>query len=135
MQTGKPIVGRLITEIFRILYSVEPALIRDDKNYLQDVEEPIKAFLENPANACSDGTLLKDHILFIVVCYGLPKTTVATYGIARGITDLLPNFGAIINFGQRLQLMYYDVEAVAGIAPRPHKFINRFKPLPLVVVP
>ncbi|MDL2124138.1 MAG: hypothetical protein LWX51_13925 [Deltaproteobacteria bacterium] len=101
-----------------------PDKIRDDKNYLQDVEKPIKAFLENPANARPDGILLKDHILFIVVCYGLPKTTVATYGIARGITDLLPNFGAIIDFGQRLQLMYYDVEAVAGIAPRPHKFIH-----------
>lgn len=101
-----------------------PDKIRDDKNYLEDVEKPIKAFLENPANVRSDGTLLKDHILFIVVCYGLPKTTVATYGIARGITDLLPNFGAIIDFGQRLQLMYYDVEAVAGIAPRPHKFIH-----------
>ena len=102
-----------------------PDKIRDDKNYLQDVEEPIKAFLENPANARPDGTLLKNHILFIVVCYGLPKTTVATYGIARGITDLLPNFGAIIDFGQRLQLMYYDVESVMGFTPRPHRFHNK----------
>ncbi len=96
--------------------------VRDDRNYLEDVEAPVKAFLEDPANARPDGTLLKDHILFIVVCYGLPKTAAATYGIARGVTDRLADHGAAISLEQRLQLLYYDVEGALGFSPRPHRF-------------
>ncbi len=95
---------------------------RDDQNYLDDIENQVKKFLEDPKNARSDGTLLKDHILFIVVCYGLPRTTVAPYGIARGITDSMNNYGAIISLEQRLQLMYYDVNAVMGTQPQPQRF-------------
>jgi hypothetical protein len=99
--------------------------VRDDRNFLEDVALPVKAFLEDPANARPDGTLLKDHILFIVVSYGLPRTATATYGIARGITDKQNNFGSIIDFGQRLQLLYYDEEKVMGTAPKPYRFAGK----------
>ena len=99
--------------------------VRDDQNYLEDIELPLKAFLENPENARPDGTLLKDHILFIVVAYGLPRTASAPYGIARGITEQLNNFGTMIDFGQRLQLLYYDVEKVMGATPKSHRFASK----------
>ncbi len=99
--------------------------VRDDRNYLEDVEQPVKAFLEDPANALPDGTLLRDHVLFIVVCYGLPRTTVATYGIARGVTDKPKDHGAAVSLEQRLQLLYYDVEGALGFAPRPHRFTSK----------
>jgi hypothetical protein len=99
-----------------------PDGIRDDQNYLDDVASPVKEFLDNPNHARPDGTLLRDHVLFIVVCYGLPKTAAATYGIARGIDDRPSNHGAAIDLGQRLQLLYYDVEGALGFAPRPHRF-------------
>jgi hypothetical protein len=99
--------------------------VRDDRNYLEDVEQPLKAFLEDPANARPDGTLLKDHILYIVVCYGLPRTAISTWGIACGITDYLPNHGAIIDFGQRLQLLYYNEARVMGVEPKPHRFTGK----------
>ena len=99
-----------------------PDNTRDDKNYLEYVETPIKNFLENPANALEDGRLLKDHILYFVISYGLPRTCIATYGIERGITSSPNNFGTMIDFGQRLQLMYYDFDQVVGTTPRPYKF-------------
>lgn len=99
--------------------------VRDDQHFLEDVALPVKAFLEDPANARPDGTLLKDHILFIVVGYGLPRTSVATYGISRGVTNRLSDHGGIIDFGQRLQLLYYDEEKVMGTAPRPHRFAGK----------
>ncbi len=99
-----------------------PDGVRDDRNYLEDVEQPLKAFLEDPANARPDGTLLKDHVLFLVVCYGLPKTAAATFGVARGITGRRANYGAAIALEQRLQLVYYDVEGARGFAPRPMRF-------------
>jgi len=102
-----------------------PDSSRDDEHYLEDIEDQVKKFLEAPENARPDGTLLKDHILFLVVCYGLPRTTVAPYGIARGITEILRNYGAIISLEQRLQLMYYDVDAVMGTAPQPKKFRSK----------
>jgi hypothetical protein len=82
--------------------------VRDDQNYLDCVEKPIKTFLEDPVNARPDGTLLKDHVLYFVVCYGLPRTVAAPFGIATGINDQLRDFGSHIDFGQRLQIMYYD---------------------------
>ncbi len=89
-----------------------PDGVRDDQNYLDCVENPIKMFLEDPANARPDGTLLKDHILYFVVCYGLPRTVSAPFGIATGINNILSDFGTNIDFGQRLQIMYYDFEQV-----------------------
>lgn len=99
--------------------------VRDDQHFLDDVAVPVKAFLEDPAHARPDGTLLKDHILFIVVSYGLPRTATATYGIARGVTNQLNDHGAIIDFGQRLQLLYYDEEQVMGTTPKPHHFAGK----------
>jgi len=95
---------------------------RDDQHFLDDVAAPVKAFLEDSRNARDDGTLLKDHILFMVVCYGLPRTAVAPCGIARGITNQINNFGSIIDFGQRLQLLYYDLDSVAGRKVKAQKF-------------
>lgn len=86
--------------------------VRDDQDYLDLVEQPIKDFLEDPNNARPDGTLLKDHILFFVICYGLPKTVTAPFGIAVGITEKHNNYGVNIDFGQRLQLMFYDLDDI-----------------------
>ncbi|MFO7802921.1 MAG: hypothetical protein R6V55_11560, partial [Desulfovermiculus sp.] len=102
-----------------------PDKVRDDKNYLKLIENPVKAFLEDPDNALPDGTLLKDHILFFVIAYGLPRTCIAPFGIERGITHSGNNFGAIIDLGQRLQLMYYDLDAVMGTTPRPYRFESK----------
>ncbi|MFP4056479.1 MAG: hypothetical protein ACLF0G_06395 [Candidatus Brocadiia bacterium] len=62
-----------------------PDGIRDDGNYLADIATPVKAFLEDPANRLPDGTPLRDHILYIVACYGLPKQVEASFGVARGV--------------------------------------------------
>lgn len=98
---------------------------RDDQHFLEDVAQPLKAFLEDPANARFDGTPLKDHILYIVVAHGLPRTAAAPYGISRGVTNRLTDHGSIIDFGQRLQLLYYDEEAVMGTTPKPHRFAGK----------
>ncbi len=99
--------------------------VPDDRNFEEDVAEPVRRFLEDPANARPDGTLLKDHVLFLVVCYGLPKTAAATYGIARGVTASRGDHGPAVSLEQRLQLLYYDVEGALGFAPRPHRFNGR----------
>lgn len=96
--------------------------IRDDQNYLDVVETPIKAFLEDPANARPDGTLLKDHVLYIVVCHGLPRTVSAPYGIATGIGLQLRDYGSAIDSCQRLQLMYYDFESLHRNEVQPMRF-------------
>jgi hypothetical protein len=102
-----------------------PDGVRDDQNYLDCVEKPIKTFLEDPANARPDGTLLKDHILYFVVCFGLPRTVAAPFGIATGITDQLHDFGSHIDFGQRLQIMYYDLEQLHRDQVRPMRLDQR----------
>ncbi|GAB4260207.1 MULTISPECIES: hypothetical protein [Deferrisoma] len=102
-----------------------PDGVRDDRNFEEDAAEPVRRFLEDPANARPDGTLLKDHVLFLVVCYGLPKTAAATYGIARGVTAARSDHGAAVSLEQRLQLLYYDVEGALGFVPRPHRFADR----------
>lgn len=98
---------------------------RDDRNFLEDVANPVKTFLEDPQNARPGGTLLKDHILYMVVCYGLPCTAVAPCGIARGITERAGNYGAIIDFGQRLQLLYYDLDKVMGTQLRGYRYAGK----------
>ncbi len=92
--------------------------VRDDQNYLDDVESQVKAFLEDRRNARPDGTLLKDHVLFLVTCWGLPRAAAATYGVARGITEAKGNHGPTIALDQRLQVMYYDLEGALGFVPR-----------------
>ncbi|NLW81394.1 MAG: hypothetical protein GXY42_06940 [Desulfovibrionales bacterium] len=102
-----------------------PDGVRDDQNYLDCVENPVKAFLEDPANALSDGTLLRDHILYFVVCYGLPHTVAAPLGIATGINDQLRDFGSHIDFGQRLQIMYYNLEQLHSHQVQPLRLDQR----------
>jgi hypothetical protein len=104
-----------------------PDGVRDDQNYLDCVENPIKAFLEDPANARPDGTLLRDHILYFVVCYGLPRTVSAPFGIATGINDQLRDFGSHIDFGQRLQIMYYDFDQLHRNQVQPQRLDRRAK--------
>lgn len=98
-----------------------PDNIRDDQNYLDCVELPVKKFLEDPANARPDGTLLKDHILYIVAGYGLPRTMASCYGIAVGINEKPRDFGSHIDPGQRLQLMYFDMDQIHGFQVVPQR--------------
>ncbi len=86
-----------------------PDGIRDDANYLADVEQPIKQFLEDPANALPDGTLLRDHILYFAICYGLPKQVESLYGIARGVRGRCGWGDAGSALEARLQLLYHNV--------------------------
>lgn len=99
-----------------------PDGVRDDRNYLDDVESQVKAFLEDLKNALPDGALLKDHVLFLVPVWGLPRAARATYGIARGVTAARSDHGPVIALDQRLQLLSYDVEGALGFAPRTHRF-------------
>ena len=86
--------------------------VRDDKNYLEDIELQVKDFLEDPKNATADGTLLKDHILYIVVCHGLPKVVTSIYGVGRGTGESLGDFGNGSSLQQRLMLAYLDPPAI-----------------------
>jgi len=99
-----------------------PDGVQDDQNSLDCVEGPVKAFLEDPAHARPDGTLLKDHILYFVVAYGLPRTVQAPLGIACGINDKLRDHGSFIDLGQRLQIMYYDVDSLHREQVQPMRF-------------
>ncbi|NQT88697.1 hypothetical protein HQ560_18165 [bacterium] len=83
--------------------------VRDDGNYLEDIEQPIKAFLEALANRRPDGALLRDHIVYIVACYGLPKQVEATYGVARGVRGNAGGGDDGSALEQRLALAYFDV--------------------------
>lgn len=86
-----------------------PDGIRDDAVYLRTIEEPIKAFLESTRTA--DGTLLKDHILYIVVVHGLPLQVRSFYGIERGTQSSMrrgPDHGAGSALTQRIRMLYYN---------------------------
>ena len=82
--------------------------IVDEKHFQEDVAIPVKQFLEDPANALSDETLLKDHILYIVICHGLPFSCEGVLGIERGVTPSPGNHGDLGSLEQRLQTLYYD---------------------------
>ena len=84
--------------------------IRDDKNYIDDVERQVQDFLEN--NAAADGTPLREHVLCIVVCHGLPKAVESMFGIARGATGSLGDMGDGSSLEMRLATLYYDVTQV-----------------------
>lgn len=84
-----------------------PDGIVDEKHFQEDVAIPVKAFLENPENAISDGTLLKNHILYMVVCHGLPYSSEGVFGIERGVTSWSNNHGDLGSLEQRLQTLYY----------------------------
>jgi hypothetical protein len=88
--------------------------IRDDQTYLDLIENPIKAFLENTRTA--DGKLLKDHILYIVVVRGLPLQVRSLYGIERGSPSIMrrgSDHGSGSALTQRLRMLYYDITKVA----------------------
>jgi len=85
-----------------------PDGVSDEKNFVEDVAIPIKQFFEDPANALPDGTLLKDHILYIVICHGLPFSCEGVFGIERGVTPRPADHGDLGSLEQRLQTLYYD---------------------------
>jgi len=105
--------------------------VRDDANYLDDIENPAKAFLEDPKNRLPDGTLLKDHILYFVVCYGLPKQVESLYGVRRGIPNASwVDLGEGSALEERLAVMYFDVSSRQRVLliparhdPVPHLFL------------
>jgi hypothetical protein len=80
--------------------------IVDEKHFQEDIAIPVKQFLEDPDNALPDGTLLKDHILYIVVCHGLPFSVEGVFGIERGATPT-SGYGDLGSLEQRLQTLYY----------------------------
>jgi hypothetical protein len=86
-----------------------PDGIPDDKFYQEDIAEPLKKFLEDPANKTPDGKLLKDHILYVVVSYGLPLQVKSAYGIRRGtLSGTAADSGTGSALEQRLAMLYYD---------------------------
>ncbi len=82
--------------------------IVDEKHFQEDVAIPVKRFLEDPANALPDGTLLKDHILYIVICHGLPFSCEGVLGLERGVTSRPADHGDLGSLEQRLQTLYYE---------------------------
>ena len=82
--------------------------IVDEKHFQQDVAIPVKQFLEDPDNALPDGTLLKDHILYIVICHGLPFSCEGVLGLERGVTPSPADHGDLGSLEQRLQTLFYD---------------------------
>jgi len=84
--------------------------IIDEKHFQEDVAIPVKTFLEDPKNALADGTSLKEHILYILICHGLPFSCEGVFGIERGATSAPHNHGDIGSLEQRLQTLYYGWE-------------------------
>ncbi len=99
-----------------------PDGVRDDLHYLDDIERPVKAFLEDPANV-ADGRPLKDRILCVVLCYGLPRTVSRLYGIAQtAVPDSRRDAGNLVSLCQRLESAYYDFEGVRPLRLVPARF-------------
>lgn len=86
--------------------------IADDLILREDVLTPVENFLEEPKNARPDGTLLKDHILYIVVVHGLPYSANGIFGIDHGATAHRNDHGSLASLEQRLQTMYYGWDAM-----------------------
>lgn len=99
--------------------------IRDDQHYLDDVEEQIKAFLQDPANAV-EGRSLKDHVLYIVFSWGLPRTVRRVYGLSQTARPLQGTYdaGPLVSLEQRAEMTYYDVEEVRPPVLAPFAFRN-----------
>lgn len=81
--------------------------IPDEKILEEDVLTPIRIFLESPANALPDGTLLKDYILYIVVVHGMPYAASGVFGIEHGATPRRGDHGVLTSLEQRIQTIYY----------------------------
>lgn len=84
-----------------------PDAIPDDKIFEEDVLTPVRKYLEAPANALPDGTLLKDHILYIVVVHGIPYAANGVFGLDHGVTSSWGEHGSLTSVEQRLQTLYY----------------------------
>jgi len=114
-----------------------PDGIPDDKNYLEDVAGPVKAFLEDPKNAVN-GTLLKDHILYIVLSYGFPRTVTRFYGIRQtAVPTSMPDSGFLVSLNQRVETLYYDFEAAEppSLMPVHFGYRGRIKDKPGLFLP
>ncbi|VAV82266.1 hypothetical protein MNBD_DELTA01-185 [hydrothermal vent metagenome] len=85
-----------------------PDGVADDKILEEDVLNPVRKFLEDPANALPGGVQLKDHILYIVVVRGMPFSASGVFGIERGATSRRGDHGSRGSLEQRLQTLYYD---------------------------
>lgn len=84
-----------------------PDGISDELHFQEDIAIPVKEFLENSGNKLPDGKLLKDHILYIVVCHGMPFSAEGVFGIERGVTPAQNDHGDLGSMEQRLQTLYY----------------------------
>ena len=82
--------------------------VPDDKITQEDILEPIRKYLEDPKNALPDGTLLRDHILYIVIVHGMPYAVQGVFGIDHGVTANRGDHGSFCSLDQRLQTLYYD---------------------------
>jgi hypothetical protein len=82
---------------------------RDDAVFEETIAGPIREFLESTRT--DDGTLLKDHILYIVAMHGLPLRVESLYGIERGAVSSTRrgDFGDGSALEQRLRLLYYEL--------------------------
>ncbi|MDA3790100.1 MAG: hypothetical protein PF503_16590, partial [Desulfobacula sp.] len=81
--------------------------ISDELHFQEDVAIPIKEFLEDKENKLPDGKFLKEHILYIVICHGLPFSSEGVFGIERGVTSRPGDHGDLGSLEQRLQTLYY----------------------------
>ncbi|WP_300458604.1 hypothetical protein [Desulfobacula sp.] len=82
--------------------------VPDELHFQEDVAIPVKEFLEDNDNILPDGTVLKEHILYIVICHGLPFSCEGVFGIERGVTSKQSNHGDLGSLEQRLQTLYYE---------------------------
>uniref|UniRef100_A0A831UEC8 Fibronectin type-III domain-containing protein n=1 Tax=Geobacter metallireducens TaxID=28232 RepID=A0A831UEC8_GEOME len=89
-----------------------PDGIADDRILSEDVLKPVRTFLEDRKNALPDGTLLKDHLLYIVVVHGMPYSANGAFGIDHGATSNRGDHGSLASLEQRLQTLYYDWESM-----------------------
>ncbi|MDH4100912.1 MAG: hypothetical protein OEV28_10105, partial [Nitrospirota bacterium] len=88
-----------------------PDGVPDDKILEEDILTPVRKFLEDKVNTLPDGTLLKDHILYIVVVHGMPYSGKAVFGIEHGVTSLKRDHGSLASLEQRLGTLYYKWSA------------------------
>ncbi len=117
--------GRTIRDLSLKFYDIKdfvfspvgPDNIPDDMILEEDVLTPVREFLEDPANALPDGTLLKDHILYIVLVHGMPYSAKAVFGIEHGATSRPGDHGYLASLEQRLQTLYYAWDSPAFRPP------------------
>ena len=81
--------------------------IPDDAVVEEDLLQPVRAFLTDPRNALPDGTLLRDHVLYIVVVHGVPYAGKAVFGIEHGATENPRDHGTLASMEQRFQSLFY----------------------------